>query len=156
MGRYASQADLKARFENDAAVSHLTDTGSSGVPDGDVLDEVIGLAEGEIDGYVGVRYQTPVAVDAHASLASQMRSMTLDLAVRALYARHNRVSDPIQGARDAVIAILERIAAGTFVLASPDTEPSTAAREPLAAWGTSNVDDPNSNRVFSRRAMQAL
>ena len=155
MGDYASQADLKTRFEDDAAVAHLTDTADSGTPDSSVLDEVIDHAEGEIDSYVAVRYLVPVAVANNAGLAAMMKSVTLDMAVYHLYARHHGVSEVVQGLYDKAIEWLKLIAAGEAVLPTPDTEAPTTSQDPVIAWGTAD-GGTSTSRIFSRATQDGL
>ena len=156
MGNYASQADLKARFENDAAVAHLTDTPDSGVPDSDVLDEVINHAEGQVDSSCAMRYKVPITVAGNAGLASMMKSATLDLAVFHLYARGQKITEATELAHDKVMAWLEKISEGKLVLPSPATEPSTETRDPLIAFGTVDTDSDASKRIFTRETQGAL
>lgn len=156
MGTYATQAELKARFEDEAAVAHLTDTAESGVPDTAVLDEVIDHAEGQIDSYCAMRFKVPLAVGDHPSLAAMIRSVTLDLAVYHLYSRGHAVTEATVLLHDKAIEWLKEVAAGSVMLPSPDTEASTVAREPRIAFGTSDVTSDDSSRIFSRESQRAL
>ena len=156
MGNYATQAELKARFEDDEAVAHLTDTAESGEPDTTVLDEVIDHAEGQVDSYCAMRFKVPLAVGDHASLAAMMRSITLDLAVYHLYSRGHAVTEATVLLHDKAIEWLKEVAAGSVMLPSPDTEPTTVSRTPLLAHGTSDTSSADSNRVFSRESQGAL
>lgn len=156
MGNYASQSDLKARFENDTAVAHLTDTADTGTPDTAVLDEVIDHAEGQIDSSCAMRYKVPITVAGNAGLAAMMKSATLDLAVYHLYSRGHKVTDAIQALHDKVLEWLVVVSKGEVMLPSPSTEASTETRNPLIAFGTSDVSDEDSDRIFSRASQGAL
>ncbi len=155
MGVYATNDELKARFLNNAAVAHLTDTADSGVPDEDVLTEVIGHGEGDIDSYAAMKYKVPLAVADHTSLANIAKSKTLDLAVFYLYVRSNKVPDAIQVAFDKVFEWLVLLAKGEVILPTPDTEETTASRSPMIAFGTSDADDDASERIFNRQTQGA-
>lgn len=156
MGDYATTAQLKARFEDDEEVSHLTDSADTGSPDETVLAEVLDDAEAEMNGYIGVRYSIPVTVSGNAILANRMKSLALDLAVVKLVGgRGGIISEAKRDLRTDAIAWLKGLAAGTIVLPSAVTEPSTQSREPLAEWGIAGTGSA-SQRVFTRATQERL
>lgn len=156
MGNYATTADLKARFESDRNVAFITDTAESGVPDEDVLNEVINHAEGQVDAYCNMRFKVPLDVAGSTSLAAMMRSVTLDIAEYHLLARGRNVSEVTTALHDKAIAWLEKISAGEVMLPSPETEPTTTARTPLIAFGTANTTSDSSRRIMTRETQGAL
>ncbi len=158
MGNYASTDNLKARFENDAALAHLTDTPDTGTPDDDVLNEVINHAENELDSIIGFKHEVPVKVADHASLANIMRSKTLDMAVLYLYQRHHSITEAVQGGFDRAIAWADRVAGSEdhAVLPTTDTEPTTLNREPLITHGTSDASLSTSRRIFTRSTTDSI
>lgn len=150
MGNYATAAQLKARFDNDRAVAHLTHDSASGTPNDDLLNEMIDEAEEELNTLIGVKWETPVKVADHASLAALMKGKTLAVASLQLHAQQHSITDAVQVLHDKALEWAEKISVGTAVLPSTDTEPSTVSLEPGAAWGTSDSSDPASNRRFDR------
>ena len=149
MGNYASTTDLVNRFEDDAAVAHLTDTAETGTPDTDVLNEVINGAEGQINSYAGRKYLVPFATS-DTGFAAFLKSITLDIAVFALVgARSDLVSDAKTLAHDKAIDWLKELAAGKVVPPAAATQPTTESRDPVAAFGTAGTGD-SSRRLFSR------
>lgn len=159
MGNYASTDDLKARFENDAAVAHLTDTADTGDPNTTVLNEVIDRAEAQLDAYIGLKHEIPVKVADHPSLANIMKSLTLDVAQRHLYARHHQVTEAIKELHDEAIQWAKDVASskdGIAVLPTTDTEPTTLNREPLISVGSADASLETSRRIFTRETMDSL
>lgn len=155
MGVYLTAADLQARFENDDAVAHFTDTISeTGTPDADVLNEIIGRTEGQMDGYIAKRYKVPVDVTDAANLAT-LKSVGLDIASWYLMIRHQFSSEAAKQAYDAAIEWLKEIATGQAYLPAADTEDSTISRNPVAAFGTAGTGS-TSNRLFTRDTQARL
>ena len=149
MGNYATTTDLIARFEDDAAVAHLTDTADTSTPDPDVLNEIINGAEGRINSYAGRKYLTPFSTS-DTNFASFLKSLTLDLAVFHLVgARGDLVSDAKTLAHDNAIEWLKDLAVGKVVPPAAATQPTTESRDPVAAFGTAGTGD-SSKRLFSR------
>ena len=106
MGNYASTTELKARFEDDSAVAYLTDTSDSGVPDEDVLEEVITAAESELNSYLARKYLIPIDTSSDSGLRYNLRSWTLDLAVAKLHGRNNYIPPDKKDAADNVISMV--------------------------------------------------
>ena len=155
MGNYATTTDLKDRFEDIAAVAHLTDTSDTGTPDEDVLNEVIDHAEMQIDGSCAVRYLIPIQVSGNAGLTAFMKSLTLDIAQFHLYGRHHTVTESITLFHDKAMEWLEKVTKGEVLLPSPDTEASTTSRDPLISFTTTDVGS-DSDRIYSRKTQGAL
>lgn len=162
MGNYHSNADLKARFADDATVAQLTgsDSADTGVPDESVLTEVVNGSEAEAESYIAKRYLVPVAVADHDGLAARMKSLCLDVSVYHLLANAGSLTEDAEKAYEACVAWLKMVAKGEVVLPSPDTEPSSESDEPQVEWGigeTPESGDPDKhNRVFTRSSMSGL
>lgn len=155
MGNYASQADLKARYEDDVAVAHLTLDEETGTPNTAVLDEVIDDAEGEINSYLAARYLVPVDVSSDTGLAARLKSLTLDLATYKLELRTGHVTDERGKAHDDGIAYLDKISKGAVFLPAAAAPASTASRAEVARFGTAGTSD-SSNRLFTRATQAKL
>lgn len=160
MGNYHTNADLKARFPDDAAVAQLTGTTSAetGVPDEDVLTEIVNGTEGIVDSYINVKWSVPVAVADHTTLAAHMKSMCLDISVyRLMKDGGGVVPTAVKDAYDAAIAWCRDVAAGKVNLPSPDTEASTDSNEPQSVYDIAATGDADKqNRVFTRSTMANL
>jgi phage gp36-like protein len=157
MGNYATQAELKARFDGDAEVAYLTDTEETGIPDTGVLDDCIESAEADINSRIGKRYATPVVVTGNVELTALLKRKALDLAEYYLLVRSPSISDQKEKQAERAWEWAAKVADGTFVLSGAATPPSTASRAPLATWTGSDRDLTDvTTRIFSRETMAAL
>ena len=160
MGNYHTNADLKARFADDAQVAQLTGTASAetGVPDEDVLTEVVNGTEGTVDSYMARRYLVPIAVADHTTLAAMMKSRCLDISVYELVKNgSNVVPEAMEKANLAALAWCLAISKGEAVLPSPDTEAASESDLPQSTYDIGSTgDDDKQNRVFTRDSMSAL
>ena len=160
MGTYHTNAHLKARFADDAQVAQLTGTESAetGVPDEDVLTEIVNGTEGIVDSYIATRYLVPVEVADHATLAAHMKSLCLDISVyRLLTEGGGVVPTAIKDARDAAIEWCKSVSKGEVFLPTPDTEASTESNEPGSGYDIGSTGDAaKQNRVFTRDTMGSL
>lgn len=154
MGNYASRAQLQARFENTAAVAHLTDGVDDATPDTDVLDEALNGAEGIVDSWIGRRHLTPVVVSGDTVLANWMKSITLDIGVYRLLQRGGVIPDANVRAYEEAIAWCQAVGAGDAVLPAAAQQATTAAIDPMAEWGSGAGDD--SDRQFTRENQEYL
>ncbi len=158
MGNYASTAQLTARFESSADLAFLTDSEDTGVADTDVLTECINGAEGEIDGYIGMRYDVPVDVSGtDDQINGLMLSMTLDMAIWNLLKRFTTPPANVEKSYDDRVKFLIGVAAGTIMLPSGTPLTSTTVNAPGASWGIAGESvSGTSQRVFSRADMENL
>lgn len=154
MGNYATIAELKARYPNDLAVAHMTGDAETGVPDDDVLNEIVDGAEGEMNSYIGLRHQVPVDVSTDTELAALLKSMTLDLAVVRLQTRNNKVSEVKADARVAVMEWLVNVSTGKAKLAAA-TPPASQTADPIARTGTAGTGS-GSARTFTQATQANL
>lgn len=155
MGNYASNAELKARFEDSTEVAELTD--SSPTPDETVLTAIIAAAEGDLNSRLAKRYKTPVDVSVDTELAATLKYKTLDLAEIYLLRRGDHVSETKDKQDDKVLEWAEMIAKGEWVLPGAVTPISTTSRDPVSQWSGSNRTlSDSSPRVVSRETMSKL
>lgn len=155
MANYATTTELQARFNSAEEVALLTHT--VGTPDTTVLTDMLESAEGDINSRIGKRYATPVVVTSNTELTALMKRKTLDLAEFYLLREGDRVSDLKEKQGESVLVWANKIGDGTFILSGAVTPPSTASRDPLAAWTGSNRDLTDvDTRIFSRETMAGL
>lgn len=150
MGDYLTQADLIGRFGGDAEASYLTDTEDSGVPDSDVLDEVIASAENAVNIRLAKRYATPVS-SSDVTTTAAVKRLALDMADYFLRRRKREgLSDDTQKMKDDLDIELKAIADGDFVLPGAAVPVSTTSMvEP--DWIPGNVErSDDSDRLFTR------
>jgi len=151
MGNYASNAQLAARFEDDAAVLALTDNVGGAVADSAtqaVLTEAIAAAEGELESAVAAQWDVPVDIT-DANREQLMRTKTLQLAEILLYERGNNLTDAHKEARASLEQWMDRVAARKRVLPGAAAPTTTAARGTFVSHGSGNPST-SSTRVFTR------
>lgn len=152
---YATTANLKARFENDATVAFLTDDQDTGTPDDAVLQAVIDRAEGEINSYAARKFAVPMAVT-DAPFAAFMQAITLDMAVWYLVGhRGDIVSEAKQKGYDDAVLWLEKLGKGEVEPPMSSTPEATVTRDTQFAYGVGS-DESSSNRKFTRSSQGGL
>ena len=114
---YITNADIEERLGSDTYVQVADDDGD-GVADAGVVDEARLGAEGEVNSYLGCRYQVPISLTAHADLADVLASFTLDLAEYRLRVRRPPVPKDVLDKRAQAIEWLTRVADGLLTLPS--------------------------------------
>lgn len=154
MGNYATSTQLIARFEDTAAVAHLTNS-TDGSPVTAVLDEAIANAEGTIDGYLSARYEVPVDVSGDTNLAATLKGAALDISVVYLHGSSDHVSEIKKKLYDDRLAWLKMIAEGKINLPSAAELPSGTTSGSVSSWGCNDADD-DSQRIFSRERLRSL
>jgi len=154
LGNYATITELQARFEDTAAVSHVTDSDDDLTPDTDVLTEELNAAEGLIDSYLGRRHATPIAVSGDTVLAAWMKSVTLDIAVVRLLRRPGQgiVPDEVAESYTEAVDWCKAVASGAAVLPATLTQATTTAMDPLSEWGS--APGSSSTRVCTRETQE--
>lgn len=132
---YATQADLETRFGS-KELAKLTDRTAGSVIDAAVVDRALVDAAAEIDGYLAVRYQLPLA-----SVPVALAQPACDIARYNLWGE--RATEPIKQRYEAAVSRLKDIAGGRFKLESA---------APLVEAAGSNeaiVSVPSRPRVFN-------
>ena len=116
---YCTRADLEQRIPL-ARLVELTDDDGTGMVDQDRIDEAIGAAQGEVDGYLAERY--PVPLDPVPPL---VKAACADIAIYHLYSRtQDEIPETRKDRYAAAVRLLEKLAAGTVSLglASPPAQ----------------------------------
>lgn len=139
MGNYASTTELWARYASTVEAAYATDTESTGVPSETVGADVIGGAEGWINGYLSVRYLTPVSAAILASnpeTARLLKAITLDRAEANMQLRSPKRSEMIKERMAEWKEFLMGIAAGRIEMPGAAPLPTTASAGATASWST--------------------
>ncbi|MFQ5415021.1 MAG: phage protein Gp36 family protein [Phycisphaerae bacterium] len=124
---YITNADIEERLGT-AAYIQLTDDDGDGTADIGVVDEARLGADGEVNSYLARRFAVPIDLTAHPEVADILATITLDLAEYRLRVRRPPVPAEAAAKRDAAIAWLARVAAGTIEVPSLGTiAPNPAA-----------------------------
>lgn len=155
MGDYLTQADLKGRFDNDEAVAFLTGTENTGVPDSDVLDEVIASAEAEVNMALAGRYETPVS-STDAATTAAVKLLALDVAEARLRGRKKPVSEDTQRQLDRIEETLVRLEEGKAALPGAAVPTSTTSTVEPSWSGSNRVINDDSARIFTRETAAGL
>ena len=155
MGNYATIAEFKLRFEDDAQVAFLTKDTDSLVPNETVLSGYVDASESLINSYVGVRYLIPVSTS-DAGVAAHLKGITLDIAVRQLHASSGTVPESTEKSYDRAIEWLILISEGTLVLPSAATSASTESNDPQILWGTGEFNTDETFRNLGRETMKNI
>ena len=116
---YVTNNDIEERLGT-AAYVQLTDDASTGSADTDKINEARLGAEGEVNSYLGRRYQVPIDLARHAEVADVLKSFVLDLVEYRLHARRPPVPGAVSNKRNQAIAWLDRVARADVVLPSVD------------------------------------
>jgi phage gp36-like protein len=132
---YCSEDDLLKLIPQSELAELTAEDGE--VPDSLVIGEAISRGGAEIDSYLGVRYLVPLAAP-----PAQVKALAVDLAIYHLYSRRSVVPPVRQQKYEAAVAFLKEVAAGKAVIAGPQGEMPTAAKEV--------TDAASAIRAFSR------
>jgi phage gp36-like protein len=112
---YCTQAQLETRYGTGTLVSLTNHEASTGLVVASVVEAAIADAAGEIDGYVGRRYQLPLT-----STPDPLRDMCL---VMAFYKLHRRETDEkTRRDYDDAMKRLKDVASGVFILNAAGVE----------------------------------
>ena len=157
MGDYATTTELIARFGSSEEAAYATDAESTGTPSTTVLDECIDTAEGEINSYLSVRYETPVDTSLDSSVENLLRGVTLDISEFHVLNRGPNVSEQKTAQYERRIEWLKMIAKGEANLTGGAELPGTEASDNLASWSGSDRELPDPGpRICSRETMSGL
>jgi phage gp36-like protein len=135
---YCSEDDLLKMIPQSDLADLTVESGE--VPDSLIIAEAISKADAEIDSYLGVRYVTPLT-----PTPSQVKALSVDLAIYHLFSRRSIVPPARQKNYDAAVAFLKQVAAGEMVIVGPQGELPTVAKEV--------TDSTSARRTFSRRTL---
>lgn len=141
---YATQDDIVTLYTADALV--VADRDGDGVPDDAAITRALRSASAEVDGYVGVRYDLPLA-DAHDILTQ----ICVDIALYRLAGSSSTMTEELRLRYEDAMATLKRISKGEMrlnIVAPPGEEPADAGPNPLTTGGP--------ERLFSREKMRGF
>lgn len=119
---YATQADLEARYGAEE-ILQLADRNRDGVIDAGVIDRALADAEAEINGYLGSRYQLPLA-----DVPQIVNVYACDIARYRLYA--DLATDEVRRRYEDAVKFLRLAAEGKVKIG-----PTPAGAEPTQAGG---------------------
>ncbi len=130
---YATQADLETRY-GVIEIAQLSDRVNGTTADATVVARAIADAEAEIDGWLGQRYQLPLA-----SVPAVLGLIACDLARYYLY--DDRATDAVKKRYDDAVRRLKALASGEMVL--------DGAAPPEVASANNPVTCRSPDRVFN-------
>jgi len=134
---YASQDDLETRF-GVIEIAQLSDRVNGTTADATVVARAISDAEAEIDGWLGQRYQLPLA-----SVPAVLGLIACDLARYYLY--DDRATDAVKKRYDDAVRRLKALANGEMVL--------DGAAPPQVATGNNPVTSRSPDCVFNATSL---
>lgn len=144
---YATQDDIVALYSLDAL--HVADRDGDGVPDAAAVARALDGAAAEIDSYLGVRYQLPVA-----DPSGLLKQFSVDVAMYRLALSRDVLTEEHRRRYDDVVKHLVKIAEGKASLNLPapvDAEtgvPTPTSPRPIVAGGP--------QRLFTRDTTRGL
>jgi len=123
----------------EARLVQLTDDEGTGAVAEDRITQAVADADNEIDGYLGLRMELPLA-----SVPDSLRRISTDIAVYNLYSRRDRIPEHRAERYRNAVRFLEGVAAGKISLGSADPDGNPLAPERPEASGE------NPERTFTR------
>jgi len=136
---YATQADLETRFGSEE-LAQRSDRINGSVIDATVVARALADAEAEIDAYLAVRYQLPLA-----SVPAVLGRIACDIA---LYRLCDIPPDEVRKRYEDAVRDLKRAADGVLVIdgasplaASPASTGGIASKTPARIFGADNLAD---------------
>lgn len=131
---YATQADLEARYGAEE-VLQLADRNGDGLADTGVIEQALADAGAEIDGYLGSRYQLPLA-----NAPQVINVYACDIARYRLYA--SAATEEVRNRYQDALKFLKLAAEGKVMIG-----PAANGAAPLSAGG---AEMQSGGRVFGR------
>ncbi len=144
---YALLEDITTLYSRDAL--HVADRDGDGVVETDAVARALTSASGEIDSYIGVRYNLPIK-----DTSELLRQFCVDIAIYRLALARDVLSEEHRRRYEDTIKHLDKIARGTASLNLPgpvdaDTgETTRTSPRPIVAGGPA--------REFTREKMRGL
>jgi phage gp36-like protein len=158
MGNYATNAELIARFGSTEEAAYATDSTDVTTPTATVLTEAIGAAEGEMNSYIGVRYEVPVSTT-DPEVDELLTSCALDMAKFHVFHRKPSTPEGVARQYDRRIEWLKMVADGTVVLPATVALTSATAGVPAMSWSdwkTNRTLSTDGGRLFARSTCSQL
>jgi len=137
---YATATDLR-QWIDEAALVQLTDDQDAGTADEDIIESVLEAASTEIDGYLGGRYELPMAAP-----PAILKKLCVDIAGWLLHVRRD-VGAPEHWQRryDNAVRFLEQVAAGKITLGAGD---------PVKTTGSDTASITGPERLMGREGLK--
>ena len=132
---YSTQADLEDQLSSEE-LRQLTDDLDSGSINTTIANRAIDDADAEIDSYIGVRYDVPLA-----TIPQIIKKVSVDIAIYNLYARRQILTPEARRQRyEDAIELLKNVSKGLVTLGTDN----------LSQIGGPDVTTNKEDRVFSR------
>jgi phage gp36-like protein len=139
---YCTQDDL-LKLLPEAELAQLT-AESGDVPDAGVVSEAIAKADAEIDAYLAVRYQLPLA-----ETPPRVKALSGDLSIYHLYSRRSITSEVWRQKYDDALAFLKLVVAGKAEIVG-------AAGLEMPGEAQEVTEVTSAARVFTREEMSGF
>jgi len=120
----------------------LTDDANSGSVDDAIVSAAISNSEGEADGYLAVRYKTPVS-----PVPVIIQALVVDLAIYRLYGRRKGIPEDVEKRRDDAIKFLRDVSRGLVELGVDTPSPENSGAQ---------VDLESDTRIFTNDSMSGF
>lgn len=140
---YATQQDM-LELEGEDAVYAAADRNGDGTLDEDAIARALDNASGEMNSYIGQRYDLPLAID-----PPWAKQTCIDIAIYRLCRGADRLSKPIIKRYEDAQSFLSQVAGGKAGLGLPTT-PSTGAGTAGEVIG-GEILVASGERMFGRR-----
>ncbi len=135
---YSTIEDLKNQIE-EARLVQLTDDAGTGSIDPAAVGRAISDADEEIDAYVGCRHTVPLD-----PVPPVIRKVSVDIAIRNLYARREKVPEARAERYKGAVRFLEQVSRGGASLGVHDPEGNPPASD------APEMSKENPRRTFTR------
>lgn len=136
---YCTQDDLLKLIPERELAELTTEAGET--PDAEVVEENIAKADAEIDAYLAVRYQVPLA-----ATPARVKALSADLALYHLYTRRSVMPEVRRQKYEDAVKFLKDVGAGRAEIIGAD-----GVEAPGDAQEVTEIS--SSPRVFSREKM---
>lgn len=147
---YATKADIITLYSDAALI--VADRDGDGVIDDLAVDQALQAASDEIDLYVGVRYDVPVA-----PVPSMLIRLTVDVAIYILAQGADVMRDELRVRYEDALSLLVRLSKGSAALPPPPFVPDPDNPDAVAPLdGPRPIVASGPARLFSRDQMRGL
>jgi len=138
---YCVEADLLTQI-SDAQLISLTDDNNTGEIGSTIVTQSIADADAEIDGWIGKKYEVPLA-----TVPDLVKKLSIDIALYNLFGRSRLVPEDRKDRYQNAITFLKAVSAGKASLGEDDPEGS-----PVSA----TIVTTTSTRVFTRDNLEGF
>lgn len=148
---YASQTDIVELYGANALV--VADRDGDGVPDADAVTRALDLSSGEMDTYIGRRYNLPLPALTISSTA-HLTQLCVDIAVYRLALSQDVATAEHRLRYEDALSVLTKIADGRAALSLSPLVPGEGGD--LEITGPTPIVVGGPERLFSREKMRDL